>query len=155
MARSIATNRIVDRDELDAFIRERHRGVFITRRADGWPQSSLVTMGLGDDGDVLVATYPERAKVANLRRDPQASMVVMSDSFGDEWVQVDGLATVLDMPEAVDGLVEYFRNISGEHSDWDEYRQAMLDQRKSLVRLTIDRWGPIAKGGFPARLADS
>ncbi|HUW04156.1 MAG TPA: PPOX class F420-dependent oxidoreductase [Acidimicrobiales bacterium] len=155
MAKPIATNRIVDRTALDEFIRDRHHGVLLTRRADGWPQSSLVTVGLGDHGDVLVATYPERAKVANLRRDARASIVVMSDSFGGEWVQVDGMATVFDAPDAVDGLVEYFRNISGEHSDWDEYRQAMVDQGKSLIRLTIERWGPIAKGGFPARLVDT
>ena len=154
MARTIATNRTVDRTDLADFIRPRHHGVLLTRRTDGWPQSSLVTVGLGDNGDLLVATYPERAKVANLRRDPRASMVVLSDSFGDEWVQVDGTVTVLDVPDAVDGLVEYFRNISGEHSDWDEYRQAMIDQGKSLIRLSIERWGPIARGGFPARLAE-
>ena len=150
---SIASNRHVDRAELDDFIRPRHRGVLVTRRSDGWPQLSLVTLGLGDDGDVLVSTYPERAKTHNLKRDPAASVVVMSDEFNGEWVQCDGRAVVLDVPEAVDGLVEYFRNISGEHEDWDEYRDAMIRQGKSLIRLTIERWGPIAKGGFPARLA--
>ena len=154
MPRMIATNRDVDRPELVEFIRPRHRGVLLTRRSDGWPQGSLVTMGLGDDGAILVSTYPERAKAHNVRRDPQASMVVMSDDFGGEWVQCDGTATVVDAPESVDGLVEYFRNISGEHPDWDEYRAAMVTQGKSLIRLSIERWGPIAKGGFPARLAE-
>ncbi len=153
MPRPIATNRRVDRSELEEFIRPRHRGVLLTRRADGWPQGSLVTMGLGDDGAILVSTYAERAKAHNLRRDPQASMIVMSDDFGGEWVQCDGTATVMDPPESVDGLVEYFRNISGEHPDWDEYRAAMVQQGKSLIRLSIERWGPIARGGFPARLA--
>ena len=150
---SIATNRYVDRSELDEFIRPRHHGVLLTRRADGWPQSSLVTLGLDTGGHIVVSTYPERHKVHNLRRDPQASMVVMSDTFGGEWVQVDGTAEVVDLPDALDGLVEYFRVISGEHPDWDEYREAMVRQGKCLIRLTIDRWGPIAKGGFPARLA--
>ena len=111
-------------------------------------------MGLGTDGTIVVATYPERAKAHNIRRDSRASMVVMSDSFGDEWVQVDGSAAVIDLPDALDGLVDYFRVISGEHSDWDEYRRAMVDQGKCLIRLTIEDWGPIARGGFPARLAD-
>lgn len=150
----IATNRRASRAELDAFVRDRHKGVLLTRRADGWPQSSPVTVGLGDDGALLVSTYPERAKVRNLRRDPRASMVVLSDEFGGEWVQCDGTATVVDAPEAVDGLVEYFRNISGELPDWDEYRRAMLRQGKSLIRLRVERWGPIARGGFPARLVD-
>jgi PPOX class probable F420-dependent enzyme len=148
----IATNRHVDRDELDEFVRSRHRGILITRRGDGWPQASLVTIGLGDNRDILVSTYPERAKALNLRRDPRASVVVMSDEFNGEWVQCDGSATVIDLPESVEGLVEYFRNISGEHDDWDEYRAAMVSQGKSLIRLSVERWGPIAKGGFPARL---
>jgi PPOX class probable F420-dependent enzyme len=149
---SIATNRYVERNELLEFVRPRHHGVLLTKRRDGWPQSSLVTMGVGDDGSILVSSYPERAKIHNLRRDPRASMVVMSDAFDGEWVQVDGTATVTDIPESVDGLVEYFRVISGEHPDWDEYRQAMVRQGKSLIRIAIERWGPIAKGGFPARL---
>ena len=150
---SIATNRYVERSELDDFIRPRHHGVLLTRRSDGWPQSSLVTLGLDTGGRIVVSTYPERHKVLNLRRDPQASMVVMSDAFGGEWVQVDGTAEVVDLPDALDGLVEYFRVISGEHPDWDDYHEAMFRQGKCLIRLTIERWGPIAKGGFPARLA--
>jgi PPOX class probable F420-dependent enzyme len=149
---SIATNRHVDRDELLSFVRPRHQGVLLTVRRDGWPQASLVTMGVGDDDRIVVSTYPERAKVQNLRRNPQASVVVMSDDFGGEWVQVDGTATVIDAPDSVEGLVEYFRVISGDHPDWDEYREAMVRQGKSLIRISIDRWGPIAKGGFPARL---
>ena len=151
---NIATNRIVGRDVLEGFIRPRHRGILLTTRRDGRPQSSLVTMGLDGEGRIVVSSYPGRAKVHNIRRHPLASMVVMSDDFSGEWVQVDGTAEVVDLPEAVEGLVEYFRVISGEHPDWDEYRQAMVDQGKCLIRLTVERWGPIAKGGFPPRLAD-
>lgn len=151
---SVATNRRVEREQLLEFVRPRHHGVLLTLRRDGRPQSSLVTMGLSSDDHIVVSSYPERAKVHNLRRDERASMVVMSDDFGGEWVQVDGDATVVDLPDALDGLVDYFRVISGEHSDWDEYRAAMEHQGKCLIRLSIDRWGPIAKGGFPARLVD-
>ena len=149
---SIATDRYVDRTEMEDFIRPRHRGVLLTTRRDGRPQSSLVTMGLDTSGRVVVSSYPERAKSINAKRNPEASVVVMSDEFGGEWMQLDGTAEVLDMPEALDGLVEYFRVISGEHPDWDEYREAMAHQGKCLIRLTIDQWGPISKGGFPARL---
>ncbi len=151
---SIATDRYVDRAEMEDFVRPRHRGVLLTTRRDGRPQSSLVTMGLDTSGRVVVSSYPERAKSINAKRNPAASMVVMSDEFGGEWIQLDGTAEVLDMPEALDGLIEYFRVISGEHPDWEEYRQAMAHQGKSLIRLTIDQWGPISKGGFPARLAE-
>lgn len=151
---SIATNRHVERDELESFIRPRHQGVLLTRRRDGWPQASLVTMGLDGLGRVVVSSYPERSKVLNIRRQPEASMVVMSDGFGGEWVQVDGRGEVLDLPDALEPLVEYFEVIAGEHDDWDEYRAAMTRQGKCLIRLSIERWGPIAKGGFPARLVE-
>ncbi|RLK23300.1 PPOX class probable F420-dependent enzyme [Micromonospora sp. M71_S20] len=154
MARSIATNTRVDRAELTEFLRPRHRVVLITTRADGRPQSSPVSAGVDGDGRLVISTYPERAKVANVRSDPRVSACVLSDDWNGPWVQVDGTAEVLDLPEALEPLVDYFRCISGEHPDWDEYRAAMLRQGKSLIRVTIESWGPIATGGFPARLAD-
>ena len=80
-------------------------------------------------------------------------MLVLSDDWNGPWVQIDGDAQVLHMPEAVDGLVEYFRSISGEHPDWDGYREAMRIQDKSLIRITPTHWGLIATGGFPADVA--
>ena len=154
MARKIATNTVVTRDELLDFIRTRHQGIVITTRRDGRPQASPVTCGVDGQGRVVIATYPDRAKIRNARRDPsRVSILILSDDFGGPWVQVDGTAEVLDVPEAVEPLVEYFRSISGEHPDWAEYRQAMVEQDKSLLRITPVSWGPIATGGFPARLA--
>ncbi|WP_319462864.1 PPOX class F420-dependent oxidoreductase [Micromonospora sp. RTP1Z1] len=154
MARSIASNTRVDRDALIDFLRPRHKVVLMTTRADGRPQSSPVSCGVDGAGRLVISTYPERAKVTNIRRDPRVSACVLSDDWNGPWVQVDGTAEVLDLPEALEPLVEYFRSISGEHPDWDEYRAAMAKQGKSLIRVTIDSWGPIATGGFPARLAD-
>ncbi|WP_406075373.1 PPOX class F420-dependent oxidoreductase [Micromonospora sp. NBC_01638] len=154
MARSIAKNTRVDRDNLLDFLRPRHRVVLMTTRADGRPQSSPVSAGVDGQGRLVVSTYPERAKVTNIRRDPRVSACVLSDDWDGPWVQIDGTAEVLDLPEALEPLVEYFRSISGEHPDWDDYRAAMVRQGKSLIRVTIDAWGPIATGGFPARLAD-
>jgi PPOX class probable F420-dependent enzyme len=153
MARKIATNTTVSRDELLSFIRPRHHVIVITTRRDGRPQASPVTCGVDEAGRIVIATYPERAKTVNARRDPRVSLLFLSDDFGDEWVQVDGAAEVLDMPDAIEPLVDYFRSISGEHPDWDEYRAAMVKQGKSLLRITPERWGPVATGGFPARLA--
>jgi PPOX class probable F420-dependent enzyme len=155
MARTIATADHVSRADLLAFIRPRHHAVLMTTRASGLPQLSPVTCGLDDDGRLVVSTYPERAKAVNVRRDPRVSACVLSDDFGGAWVQVDGTAEVIDMPDAVEPLVEYYRNIAGEHPDWGEYREAMRRQDKSLIRLTIESWGPVATGGFPARLADA
>jgi PPOX class probable F420-dependent enzyme len=155
MAPTIATNTTVDRDGLLDFVRPRHRVVLVTRRGDGTAQLSPVTAGVDAEGRIVVSTYPERAKVANLRRTPAASALVLSDEWNGAWVQVDGTAEVLDLPAALEPLVDYYRVISGEHPDWDEYRQAMHRQGKCLIRLAIERWGPIATGGFPARLAAS
>jgi PPOX class probable F420-dependent enzyme len=154
MPRTIATNTTADNNQLRDFVSPRHHLILVTKRRDGSPQLSPVTGGVDAEGRIVIATYPERAKVANLRRDPAASVLVLSDEFNGAWVQVDGTAEVLDLPDALEPLVDYFRAISGEHSDWDEYRQAMTDQGKCLVRITPERWGPIATGGFPARLAD-
>jgi PPOX class probable F420-dependent enzyme len=153
MARRIATNTPVDRAELIEFLRPRHHTILVTRRSDGSPQPSPVTCGVDSDGRVVISTYPQRAKVRNARRHPEVSLCVLSDDWDGPWVQVDGTAEVFDMPEAVEPLVEYFRCISGEHPDWDEYRDAMRKQNKSLIRVTPTRWGPLATGGFPAELA--
>jgi PPOX class probable F420-dependent enzyme len=155
MARPTALDTPVDRTALEAFIRHRHNAILSTRRRDGTPQMSPVTMGVDPQGTILVASYPERAKVRNLRTTPRAEICVLSDGFAGEWVQVSGPTTVTDLPEALEGLVTYFRAISGEHPDWQEYRQAMIDQGKVLIQLVPDRWGPISRGGFPARLAGS
>ena len=154
MARTIATTTTVGRDELLDFVRPRHHMLLVTQRSDGRPQASPVTGGVDDAGRIVISTYPERAKTQNARQRPQVSVVVLSDDFGGAWVQVDGDCEVIDSPESVEPLVEYFRNISGEHPDWDEYRAAMVEQGKSILRITPTRWGPVATGGFPARLAD-
>ncbi|MBB5906126.1 PPOX class F420-dependent oxidoreductase [Actinoalloteichus hymeniacidonis] len=154
MPRRIATNTTVELPELLTFLRSRKQGLIITSRADGRPQASPVTYGVDESGRIVVSTYPQRAKVANLRRNPAVSLVALSQNFDDAWVQVDGEAEVLDIPDSVEPLVDYFRAVAGEHPDWAEYRQAMVAQGKSLVRIIPQRWGPIATGGFPPELAD-
>ncbi|MBS9373764.1 PPOX class F420-dependent oxidoreductase [Rhodococcus sp. B50] len=153
MARKIATNTTVGIQELLDFVRPRHRMILMTQREDGTPQASPVTGGVDDSGRIVIATYPQRAKTRNARVRPEVGVVVLSDDWNDAWVQVDGTAEVVDAQNDVEPFVEYFRNIAGEHSDWDEYRQAMRDQGKSLIRITPTRWGPVATGGFPPELA--
>ncbi|MFD9880609.1 PPOX class F420-dependent oxidoreductase [Streptomyces alboflavus] len=148
---NIATNTTVSLAELLDFVRPRHKALLLTARADGTPQASPLTCGVDDSGRIVVSTYPERAKTRNAKRNPRVSVVVLSDEWNGPWVQVDGTAEVLDAPESVEPLVEYYRNIAGEHPDWDEYREAMRKQGKSLIRVTPERWGPVATGGFPPR----
>jgi PPOX class probable F420-dependent enzyme len=151
----IATADRVDRAALLAFLRPRHHALLVTRRRSGGVQLSPVTCGVDGEGRIVVATYPQRAKVINARRDPAVSLCVLSDEWDGPWVQIDGTAEVLDLPEALDPLVDYFRAISGEHPDWNEYREAMTRQGKSLLRVAVSEWGPIATGGFPPEIDKS
>lgn len=151
-AQYISRSTTVDQAGLIEFVNGRNRWILSTTRRDGRPQMSLVTGTITPSCELLISSYPMRAKTRNAKRDPRVSVAVMGDEFNDAWVQIDGTAMVEDVPEAVDGLIEYFRAISGEHPDWDEYRQAMLDQGKSIIRITPDRWGPVSTGGFPPEL---
>ena len=149
MAPKLATAESVEREKLLDFIRTRHHSTLVTHKRDGGLQVSPVTSGVDSAGRIVIATYPERAKVVTIRREPSVTVCVHSDEWNDAYVQVDGTAEIIDLPEAVEPLVEYFRSIAGEHSDWDEYRAAMVKQGKSLIRITIESWGPVAEGGFP------
>lgn len=153
MARTVATTTDVEREALLDFVRPRHHMLLSTVRSDGSPQLSPVTGGVDEEGRIVISTYPGRAKTANVRRNSSVSACVVSDEWNGAWVQIDGTAEVLDMPEAEDALVDYFRSISGEHPDWDDYRKAMRVQGKSLIRITPSRWSPIATGGFPEDVA--
>lgn len=152
MARTIASNTAVDGEKLLEFLRDRHHMILLTWRRDGGVQGSPVTAGVDGQGRIVISTYPERAKATNVARTGRASVIVLSDDFNGPWVQVDGDAELITLPDAVEPLVDYFRSISGEHPDWAEYRTAMAAQGKALIRITPIRWGPVATGGFPARL---
>lgn len=147
-----SSNVEVDRDGLAEFVRDKHRWVLATTRSDGRPQMSLVSGGMLTDGRLAISTYPSRVKARNARRNPDVSVAVMGNEFDGAWVQIDGTATVVDLPEASDLFVEYFRSISGEHPDWDDYRQAMADQGKCLIVIEPSRWSPVSTGGFPPEL---
>jgi PPOX class probable F420-dependent enzyme len=123
--------------------------ILATHRRDGTEQLSPVTAGVDGEGRVVISSYPQRAKARNLRRDSAASVLVQSDEWNGPWVQLSGPCEVLDLPGALEPLVDYYRAIAGEHPDWDEYREAMRRQGKCLIRMRIERWGPIATGGFP------
>jgi len=153
MARNVATSTTVSLPDLLDFVRPRHRMLLATTRTDGRPQMSPVSGGVDDAGRLVISSYPSRAKTRNAERDPQTSVLVLSDEWDGAWVQVDGSAEILHMPDAGDGLVDYYRCIAGEHPNWDEYREAMTLQDKSLIRITPTRWSPIATGGFPADVA--
>ena len=128
------------------FIRSNHHGIMATARADGRPAMSPIACDVDVDGRVVVSTRETAMKVKHIDRDPRVAICVLNDGFFGEWVQIEGTAEVVHLPEAMDGLVEYYRRVSGEHPDWDDYRNAMQRERRVLIRITVDRAGPNASG---------
>jgi PPOX class probable F420-dependent enzyme len=128
------------------FVREHHRAVLATRRADGTPQLSPVAVTVDASGRVAVSSRETAYKTKNVRRDPNVSICVFTEGFYGPWVQIDGTAEVISLPEAMDPLVEYYRSISGEHPDWDDYRAAMEREQRVVFAVSITRAGPDRSG---------
>jgi len=132
----------MDSEEARRFVRENHRAVLATKRADGRPQMSPVVAAVDGAGKIVISTRETAIKTRNLRRDPHASLCVMNDGFFGPWVQIEGATEIVPLPEAMEGLVDYYRAVAGEHSDWDDYRRSMEQERRVLLRITIERAGP-------------
>jgi len=128
------------------FLRANHRAVLATTRGDGSPQLSPVAVSVDDDGLLVVSTRETAVKTRNLRRDPRAWVCAFSDRFFGPWVQVAGTAEIVSLPDAMEGLVSYYRSISGEHPDWDDYRRAMRAEQRVLLRITPTTAGPSVSG---------
>lgn len=136
----------MDLERAREFMRVHHRAVLATTRSDGLPQLSPVTVGVDDVGRVVISTRETAVKTKNLARDPRASLCVMNDQFYGEWVQAEGTAEIIHLPEAMDLLVDYYRKVSGEHPDWDDYRSAMTREKRVIVAITLSRAGPDRSG---------
>ena len=136
----------MDLDKARRFLQDHHRAVLATRRRSGDPQLSIVAAGIDDDGRAIISSRETAMKTKNLRRDPRASLLVMSDEFYGDWIQLDGTAEIVSLPEAMELLVDYYRRVAGEHDDWDDYRAAMERERRVILRLTIERAGPDTSG---------
>ena len=136
----------MDLDAARDFLRTHSRSILATARADGRPQMSPVVHAVDDDGRLLISSREPAFKVRNLRRNPAASLAAISDGFYGDWIQVDGRAEIVDLPDAMELLVEYYRRVSGEHPDWDDYRRAMVADRRCIIRVTIERAGPDRRG---------
>ncbi len=129
-----------------AFLREHHRGVLCTFRADGRPAMSPVLATVDDEDRVLVSTRATAYKVGHLRRDPRVALCLLYDGFFGDWFQVDGTAEIVELPDAMEVLVDYYRRISGEHDDWTAYREAMRAEQRVVVRFAVTRAGPTVSG---------
>jgi PPOX class probable F420-dependent enzyme len=136
----------VDLDDARTFLGEHHRAVLHTFRGDGSPQLSPVLVTVDDDGHAIVSTRETAMKVANLERDPRVSVCVFTDAFFGPWLRIDGTASIVRLPDALEPLVDYYRRVAGEHDDWDDYREAMREERRVLVRISLMAAGPEKAG---------
>lgn len=132
----------MDLDAARDFVRRNHRAVLVTRSPDDGVQQSPVLVTVDDSGRFVVSTRGASVKAKNLLRDPRAHLCVFTDRFFGAWVYVEGRAEVIPLPEAMEPLVDYYRSISGEHDNWAEYRAAMRDEGRVLVRIAAERTGP-------------
>ena len=136
----------MDLEQARSFLRSNDRGILMTRRQDGLPQMSPVNAGIDTEGRLIISTREPAVKVRNLRRDPRASYCGFTEKFFGPWVQVDGHAEILSLPEAMEQLVAYYRLLAGEHPDWDDYQAAMIRDRRCLIRITLEGAGPTVQG---------
>jgi PPOX class probable F420-dependent enzyme len=136
----------VDIDEALAFIRSNRRGVLSTTRRDGHPALTPVVAAVDAENRVVISTRETALKTANLRRDPWATYMAMSEAFFGQWAHVEGPAEIVSLPDAMELLVDYYRRTNGEHKDWAEYRAAMERERRVLIRITVERAGPVVRG---------
>ena len=136
----------MDLDEARNHIRENSHAVLATLRTDGTPQLSPVDAAVDDAGRVVVSSRETAYKVRNLRREGRGWLCVLSDRFYGPWVQVEGVVSIVSLPEAMEPLVDYYRSISGEHPDWDDYRAAMERDRRVVISITPERVGPTKIG---------
>jgi PPOX class probable F420-dependent enzyme len=136
----------MDLDQAREVLRSQHRAVFCAMKSDGTPAMSPVLVALADNGDALVSTRATAYKTKQVQRDPNVWLCVLPDSFFGRWIQITGTATVVPLPEAMDLLVEYYRTISGEHDNWDEYRAAMQREQRVVLRISLTGAGPDKTG---------
>jgi PPOX class probable F420-dependent enzyme len=144
--RFTAYGNCMDIERAREFVRGNHRAVLTTYHADGRAQLSPVLVGVDQEANLVVSTRETATKTRNVARDPRVALCVLNDGFFGEWVVVEGRAEVVHLPEAMEPLVGYYRGISGEHSDWDEYRAAMVRDKRVILRIAITRAGPDRHG---------
>jgi PPOX class probable F420-dependent enzyme len=127
------------------FLRENHRACIAVRQRDGAPQMTFVSPGIDADGRVIITSRGTTYKVKHIRRDPRVSMLVFGEQYsGSKFVQLHGTAEIVELPEAMDSLVHWYRQVRGEHKDWEQYRKQMYDEKRVIIRVNIERVGPKA-----------
>lgn len=133
--------------DVQKFLKANHRGVLVAQKQDGWPQITLVSPGIDAQGRVIITSRGTTYKVKNIRRNPRVSLLVMGEQFhGSKYVQIQGTAQIIPLPQAMDLLIDWHRQLKGEHPNWDEYRETMREEQRVIVRINIEKVGPNKRG---------
>jgi len=133
--------------DVQKFLAANHRGVLVAQKRDGWPQMTLVSPAIDSQGRAIITSRETTYKVKNIRRDPRVSLVVFGEQFhGSRYVQIHGTAEIVALPEAMDSLIHWHRQVKGEHPNWDEYRERMREERRVVLRINIEKVGPSRRG---------
>ena len=125
------------------FLRENHRACIAVRQKDGWPQMTLVTPAIDAEGRVIITSRGTTYKIKNIRRDPRVSMLIFGEQYsGSKFVQIHGTAELIELPKAMDILIYWYKQVRGEHKNWDDYKKQMQDEKRTIIRVTIEKVGP-------------
>jgi PPOX class probable F420-dependent enzyme len=137
----------MEMDPAKEFLKKNHWGVLATRRKNGQLQMSPITVGLDSQGHAIISSRETAYKVNNLRRDPRAAVCAFTNSFhGEGWLQVNGTAKIISLPQALDTLVYLQRQAYGEHKSWPEFRERMVREKRVIICITIENVGPKVRG---------
>jgi PPOX class probable F420-dependent enzyme len=137
----------IEIDHAKQFLTKNHWGILTTRRKNGQLQMSPVTVGLDSEGRAVISSRETAYKVNNLRRDPRAALCAITSSFhGEGWVQVNGSANIISLPDALDTLMYLHRQAYGEHKSWPEFHERMVREKRVIIRIDIESVGPKVRG---------
>lgn len=125
------------------FLQDNHRGCIAVRQKDGWPQMTFVSPGIDAQGRVIMTSRGTTYKIKHLRRDPRVSMLIFGEQYsGSKFVQIHGTAELIELPQAMDTLIYWYKQVRGEHKNWDDYKKQMQDENRVIIRVTIEKVGP-------------
>ena len=125
------------------FLKDNHRACIAVRQKDGWPQMTFVTPGIDEQGRVIITSRGTTYKIKHIERDPRVSMLIFGEQYsGSKFVQIHGSAEIIHQPAAMDGLIHWYKQVRGEHQNWDEYKKRMQNEKRVIIRVNIEKVGP-------------
>ena len=125
------------------FLQQNHRACIAVRQKDGWPQMTFVSPGIDPQGRVIITSRGTTYKIKHLRREPRVSMLIFGEQYsGSKFVQIHGTAEIIEQPAAMDMLIYWYKQVRGEHTNWAAAPTRMGDEKRVIIRVSIEKVGP-------------